>query len=128
MTIDGVNGMAQYNHEIEKYESPTLAINFGTLLKKCCDLAIFNLLQIPNTKDQREELGILKNLIISQRADEVSTQTATNLKENKGDKEELLPLISRLKKLNTFLTGSAAKLKNNNNSNTYYRLKVILYT
>ncbi|KAJ8930634.1 hypothetical protein NQ314_016549 [Rhamnusium bicolor] len=45
LIIAGVNKMAQYNPETENYESPTLAINFGTLVKKCCDLAYVDLLQ-----------------------------------------------------------------------------------
>ncbi|KAK4875861.1 hypothetical protein RN001_012283 [Aquatica leii] len=132
MIIDGVNDMARYNHETEKYESPTLAMNFGTLLKKCCDLAFVELLQIPNTEKQREDVNILKNLIISQWADEVSAQAGTNLNENQWNKEQLLPLTTDLKKLNDYLCNSAEQhyntLKNNNDANAYYALKDILYT
>ncbi|KAI4455647.1 hypothetical protein MML48_9g00004125 [Holotrichia oblita] len=58
MIIDGVNEIAQFNHKTERYESPTLAVNFGTLLKKCCDLAFVELLQKPNTEKQREDLNL----------------------------------------------------------------------
>ncbi|KAG5867506.1 hypothetical protein JTB14_026120 [Gonioctena quinquepunctata] len=53
--ITGVNEIACYNSETDIYESPTVAVNFGTLIKKCCDLAYIHLLQIPNTNDERKE-------------------------------------------------------------------------
>ncbi|KAI4455665.1 hypothetical protein MML48_9g00000121 [Holotrichia oblita] len=133
MIIDGVNEIAQFNHKTERYESPTLTVNFGTLLKKCCDLAFVELLQKPNTEKQREDVNLLKNLIVSQWADEVSAQAGTNLHENKWNKEELLPLTSDLKKLSTYLHNSAeqqySKLKDNNDEvDAYYALKDVLYT
>ncbi|KAG5897898.1 hypothetical protein JTB14_008066 [Gonioctena quinquepunctata] len=69
-----VNEIACYNSETDIYESPTVAVNFGTLIKKCCDLAYIHLLQIPNTNDERKELKILKTLVASQWANEVSAQ------------------------------------------------------
>lgn len=105
--VSGVNKLAQYNLETDNYESPTLAINFGTLIKKCCDLAYIHLLQIDNTNDQRKDLKILKKLIESQWCNEVSAQAGSNLSQNRWNKEELLPLTSDLKKLNNFLQMSA---------------------
>lgn len=32
--------IAKYNRENDKFESPTLAINMGTMLKQCCDITI----------------------------------------------------------------------------------------
>lgn len=131
LIINGVNEMAKYNNETEKYESPTLAINFGTLLKKCCDLAIVELLQKKDTTEQRAEINILKNLIISQWADEVSAQAGTNLNENKWNKEELLPLTSDLKKLNKYLADASKEkydmLQTRNEVEAYHALKEILY-
>ncbi|XP_050500864.1 uncharacterized protein LOC126880839 [Diabrotica virgifera virgifera] len=66
LIISGVNKLAKYNPETENYESPTLAINFGTFIKKSCDLADINLVQIEDTSDERKDLKILKNLIESQ--------------------------------------------------------------
>ncbi|KAJ8933494.1 hypothetical protein NQ314_013971 [Rhamnusium bicolor] len=133
LIIAGVNKMAQYNPETENYESPTLAINFGTLVKKCCDLAYVDLLQKKNTNEQRKDLKILKRLIESQWADEVSAQAGANLNQNKWNQEELLPLTSDLKKLNIFLQKTSEesfnKLKTNeNDSFAYNTLKEVLYT
>nr|CAI5830019.1 unnamed protein product [Callosobruchus analis] len=133
LIIKGVNKMAQYNSESERYDSPTLAINFGTLIKKCCDLAYVDLLQINNTERQRKEIKILKKLVECQWADEVSAQAGTNLSESKWNKEELLPLTSDLKKLSLFLQQSADQeynilLVNRTNELSYTTLKEILYT
>lgn len=131
--IRGVNKIACYNSETETYESPTVAMNFGTLIKKCCDLAYIQLLQKPNTSDQRKDLKILKVLIESQWADEVSAQAASNLNEKKWNKEELIPLTSDLKKLDKFLQDTAEEMFNKlllhkTNFLFYNTLKEVLYT
>lgn len=113
LIIAGVNQMAQYNSETDTYESPTLAINFGTLIKKCCDLAYVELLQQKNTEQHREDLKILKKLVESQWADEISAQAGANLNENKWNKEELLPLTSDLKKLKYFCRHWPKRLTSN---------------
>lgn len=59
MIINGVNVIARYNADTETFESLTLAINFVTLIKKCCDLVIIHLLQVSNTESQRKEIKIL---------------------------------------------------------------------
>ncbi|KAG5891980.1 hypothetical protein JTB14_014424 [Gonioctena quinquepunctata] len=124
--------MAQYNSETETYESPTLAINFGTLIKKCCDLAYVDFLQKDDTNDQRIDLKILKKLIESHWADEISAQASANLNQNKWNKDELLPLTSDLKKLIFFFKSAAESFDNlkNNEKDTqaYNTLKDVLYT
>nr|CAI5856475.1 unnamed protein product [Callosobruchus analis] len=107
-------------------------MNFGTLLKKCCDLALIHLLQIDNTETRRKQLKLLKTLIVSQWADEVSAQAATNLNEKKWNKQFLLPLTADLKKLNDYLQSGAEtaynELLSSANSKAYNKLKEILYT
>lgn len=133
LILDAVNCIACYNPETDVYESPTLAINFGTLLKKCCDLAYIALIQKENTADQRKDLKILKKLIESQWADEISAQAGLNLNENKWNKDELLPLTSDLKKLNIFLKELADRSfnelhLNENKYSAYTTLKEVVYT
>lgn len=132
LIIEGVNRIASYNEATDKYESPTLAVNFGTLLKKCCDLAYIELLQQKNSAERREDLNILKTLIKTQWADEVSTQAGANLSENKWNKNELLPLTSDLKKMSNFLQIEANAAYNDLQTNpecmsSYNRLKEALY-
>lgn len=132
LIIDGVNEQAKYNPETDIYESPTLAMNFGTLLKKCCDLAYVYLLQKRDTDEKRKEVKIIKNLIESQWADEISAQAATNLKEKTWNKNELIPLTTDLKKLNDFLQSIAHDAYNTlttdrENHAAYNTLKEALY-
>lgn len=133
LILKGVNHVARYNPEQDVYESPTLAMNFGTLLKKCCDLAYLQLIQIEGTTDQRKDLKILKTLIVSQWADEISAQASLNLNEKKWNKNELLPLTSDLKKLSIFLQSTAEEAFNTlqadkKHYNAYNTLKEVLYT
>lgn len=130
--IRGVNFIAGYNEENDLYESPTVALNFRTLLTKCCDLAIIQLLQEHGTEDRRKEIKILKTLIESQWANEVSAQASLNLNSKKWNKQDLLPLTTDLKKLKDYLERNAAEtfemLKQNENDNLAYNsLKEILY-
>lgn len=132
LLLRGVKHIAKYNAEMDIFESPTLAINFGTLLKKCCDLAYIKLIQIDGTNDQRKDLKILKQLIESQWADEISAHASHNLHEKHWNKNELLPLTTDLKKLNVFLQTKAEEayqqlLKTEENYSAYNNLKEVLY-
>lgn len=132
LIIKGVNVIARYNEGTDLYESPTVGMNLGTLLKKCCDLAFIEMLEVKNSHEKRENFKILKMLIESKWSDEISAQAATNLNENKWNKNELLPLTSDLKKLNEFLRNLAeeafSKLLNNNiDKVSYSTLKEVLF-
>lgn len=65
LILKGVNHIAKYNPKQDVYGSPTLAMNFGSLLKKCCDLAYLHLIQIGGTNDHRKDLKILKTLSLN---------------------------------------------------------------
>ncbi|KAK5648106.1 hypothetical protein RI129_002998 [Pyrocoelia pectoralis] len=40
LIIAATSELAKYNEDTATFQSPSLAVNFGTLLKKCCDLAL----------------------------------------------------------------------------------------
>lgn len=130
--INGVNKIGGYNPDTNFYESPTVAINFGTLIKKCCDLAYIDFVQKPNTEQQRKDIKILKALVESQWANEVSAHALSDLNSKTWNKEQLLPLTSDLKKLKTYLEKSAEEsiqmlTMNKNDQSAYNTLKEILY-
>lgn len=133
LIVKCVSILALYNADAERYESPTLAMNFGTLLKKSCDLGLIHLLQQNvDTSSQREDLKLLKILIESQWSNEISAQAATNLNENKWNKNELLPLTSDLKKLQEYLSLQAEQALEHlqtspSSSDSYCKLKECLY-
>ncbi|KAJ8970856.1 hypothetical protein NQ317_015881 [Molorchus minor] len=124
--VNGVNEIGKYNKDTDTYESPTVAINFGTLIKKCCDLAYIQLLQKPNT-GHRKELKILKTLVESQWANEISAQAGANLNEKKWNKEELMPLTSDLKKLKDYLETVSNTIWTKKNHVAYNTLKEVVY-
>nr|CAI5859488.1 unnamed protein product [Callosobruchus analis] len=131
--VDGVNKIGGYNKHDDVYESPTVAINFGTLIKKCCDLAYIILLKKSETETQRKGLKTLKMLVESQWANEVSAQACANLNSKKWNKEQLLPLTSDLKKLKVYLEETAEKMfldlnENEKNQEAYETLKEVLYS
>lgn len=65
--INTVNVIGEYNEETERYNSPTVAINFGTWLKQVCDIAVRVLMeQKDDTEAQRNDLILLKSLLTSQ--------------------------------------------------------------
>ncbi|KAJ8961011.1 hypothetical protein NQ314_006016 [Rhamnusium bicolor] len=113
--IKGVNIIGGYNEKNDVYKSPTVA-----------------LLQEPDTEARRKEIKILKTLIESQWANEVSAQASLNLSSKKWNKEELLPLTSDLKKLKDYLERIAQDnfeelKKNKKDELAYNSLKEILY-
>ncbi|KAI4455810.1 hypothetical protein MML48_8g00013055 [Holotrichia oblita] len=131
--VEAVNEMAKYNIETDRYESPTLAMNFGTLIKKCCDIAYIHLIQLKeDTSVQRKEVKIMKTLVESRWADEISAQAATNLHENRWNKEDLIPLSTDLKKLNDYITTNSEECyeklqKNKEDFYCYTFFKELLY-
>lgn len=132
LIVPGVNQIARFNSETEEYESPTLALNFGTLIKKCCDLAYIILLQKNNSEMRRKEIKILKTLIESQWANEVSAQAALDLNKRKWNKKELVPLTSDLKIMHTYLVDTAKNsyrslIQNDADVASYTILKEVLY-
>lgn len=60
-------------------------MNIGALIKKFCDLTYIHLLQKPNTNDQREDVKVLKFLVESQWANEISAKATSNLNKKKCD-------------------------------------------
>lgn len=84
------------------------------------------------TQTQRKDIKILKTLIESQWANEISAQASLNLNSKKWNKEELIPLTSDLKILKDYLEKNAqkafAELRNNvKDKLAYNSLKEILY-
>lgn len=50
-----MNRQASFNFESEKYESPTITLHFGILIKKCWENVLTELIKIPNTEEQEDK-------------------------------------------------------------------------
>lgn len=131
--IDAVNEIGEYDEEAERYNSPTVAINFGTWLKQACDVAVRLLMeQKEDTEAQRKDILLLKSLLTSQWANEVSTQALSDLHQTKWNKVALIPLSSDVKTFNDYLGKQAEKCYQALQSNPdsyfdYTNLKEVIY-
>lgn len=105
--------VAKYDAEKDKFDSPTFAMNMGTYLKQCAEIAIVFALkrkEISETISSAEAEADLKTLlkvIESQWQYEISSQAASDLNINKWNKVTLVPLASDLKLLKDFLISKA---------------------
>ncbi|XP_074035312.1 uncharacterized protein [Leptinotarsa decemlineata] len=129
--VNATKVVAKYNVEKDKFESPTYAMNIGTYLKQCAEIAIVFALkrkQVSETvlsAEAEADLKTLVQVIDSQWQYEVSSQAASDLNMNKWNKVTLVPLASDLKLLKEFLVSkadSAATALNNNPTLSDYLL------
>lgn len=103
LIVSAIKVIAKYNYEHDRFESPTLAINMGTTLKQCCDIAIVFVVKrkevystIPSAEAEAN-LKTMIHLIETNWSYEISTKAANDLKMNKWNKITLIPLASDLK-------------------------------
>lgn len=89
LIIAGVKKLVRYDKNTETFQLPKLALHFGKLIRKCCDLAIIHFLQKKeNTYEQREDLKSLKLLVESHWLNQIPTQTMPNVCEKNYSKNE----------------------------------------
>lgn len=89
LIIEGVHNLAKYNLENNIYKIPAMALNFGKLIEKCCDLAYIDLIQVEKCNDQTKDLKVLKRLVASKWPYEIAAQAGINLSQNTSNKNEL---------------------------------------
>lgn len=135
--VHATKTISKYDKNGEFLKSPTLAMNLGTSLKQCCDIALLQVYQkkIAYTVKQAELEGDLKtlvHLIESQWKYQISSQAANDLSINKWNKVTLLPLASDIKlfKYYLILQGNAAEnsLKSNGGVKAYTQLLETVYS
>ncbi|KAG5893346.1 hypothetical protein JTB14_000112 [Gonioctena quinquepunctata] len=91
--VMATKAVSKYNVEKDKFDSPTYALNMGTYLKQCTEIAIEFALkrkQIAETVPSAEAEGDLKTLIKvieSQWQYEISSQAASDLNMSKWNKK-----------------------------------------
>lgn len=132
LIVDATRRIAKYDYEKRCYESPTYALNIGTAIKQCAELAIVfalkrkNVSQTIQTGEMEADFKTLIQIINSQWKYEVSSQAASDLSVNKWNKVTIVPLAGDLKLLKDFLTAKAnatvAELHRNNDNIEQYRV------
>lgn len=114
--VAATKAAAKYNIENQSYQAPTFALNMGTILKQCCDIALLHVLKksevFPTIQSANveEELKTLICLIKGNWRFDVSTQAINDFNLQKWNKVSLVPLAGDLKLLKDCLIekGNAA--------------------
>lgn len=113
--VSATEKISRYDKESQHFKSPSLALNMGTSLKQCCDIALVLALKktasIPTVEraTAESELKTLIQLIEGNWKFDVSSQAANDLNLQKWNKVSLVPLASDLKLLKNCLLQQAVK-------------------
>lgn len=129
---------SKYDHENQLYQAPTFAMNMGTTLKQCCDIALVHVLKksetfpTVQTATTQAELTTLVQLIKGNWKYDVSSQASSDLSLQKWNKVSIMPLATDLKLLKDCLINKAnvsiTKLqKDGNNEKAYTSLLETIY-
>ncbi|CAH2005148.1 unnamed protein product [Acanthoscelides obtectus] len=127
-----------YDDESQTYKSPTYAMNMGTTLKQCCDVALLHVLKksksLPTVDNANVEADIKTciQLIEANWRFDISTNAANDLNLKKWNKVTLVPLATDLKLLKDYLMKVAANQvsmlqKNPSNEKAYTSLLETVY-
>ncbi|VEN59616.1 unnamed protein product [Callosobruchus maculatus] len=133
LLVAATKTIAKYNYEKDYFESPTLALNMGTTLKQCCDLAIVFALKrkhvfgtIPAAEVEAEIRSTI-HLIATSWKYEISSKAANDLHVQAWNKVTIVPLASDLKILKEYLiksanTAASTLQEDNHNKDAYMTL------
>ncbi|KAK9873740.1 hypothetical protein WA026_002096 [Henosepilachna vigintioctopunctata] len=136
--VDATKIIAKYNFQEDRFNSPTLALNMGTTLKQCCNIAIVFVLKrkeicssIP-AAEAEANLKTMIHLIETNWCYEISKKAATDLKTKKWNKVTIIPLASDLKIFREYLVKTAdlaiKKLdKENTDKESYLALMEVIF-
>lgn len=130
--VSATKAVGRYDPECKSYKSPTIALNMGTTLKQCCDIALVHALKKSqelstiNSANQEADLKTLMQLIIGNWKFDVSSQAASDLNIQKWNKVTLVPLANDLKLLKDCLINKAndalSNLENNSKNEKSYNI------
>ncbi|KAG5863593.1 hypothetical protein JTB14_005010 [Gonioctena quinquepunctata] len=128
--VSATKAASKFDTNKQRYQSPTFALNMGTTLKQCCDIALVhtlkksNLLPTIQTANAEAELKTLVQLIEGNWRFDVSSQAASDLNIQKWNKVSLVPLATDLKLLKECLLNKAnaalSKLEENSHDQQSY--------
>lgn len=95
--VVAVRAIAGYDNEKKCFNSPSLAMQMGTLIKKAINVAYSMEIQRNVNSSIINILSAMKTLIQDQWASEVSTEAGQNLNLNRFNKPTLIPLAEDIK-------------------------------
>lgn len=107
--IQATKNIAKYDAEKELYKSPTYALNFGTSIKQCCEIAILHALKKKGvaenitTAEIEADLKSVIQLVTAHWKFSISAQAGNDLNINKWNRVTLIPFASDIKLLKEYL-------------------------
>ncbi|KAI4463231.1 hypothetical protein MML48_4g00000646 [Holotrichia oblita] len=138
LLVTATKDVAKYNRDKDFYESPTYAINMGTTLKQCCEIALMYAMKKENIHfvvplaEAEVHLKTMIQLIEAHWKFDISSQACNDLNMKKWNKVTLVPLASDLKLFKEYLiktANSAVMLleKNDKDQNAYAQLTETIF-
>ncbi|XP_074035983.1 uncharacterized protein [Leptinotarsa decemlineata] len=103
--IQATKTVAKYDIDKESYKSPSYAMNFGTSIKQCCEIAIYHALKRKDaygTVSSAETEAELKTVTAHWKF-HISTLAANDLSIKKWNRVTLIPFASDIKLLKEYL-------------------------
>lgn len=130
--------VSKYDTEARRYDTPTYALNMGTTLKQCCDIALQHALKKSNLfhsitgANVEVDIRSLVQLIEGNWRFDISSQACSDLNMKKWNKVSLVPLACDLKLLKQYLIETSNKAvaeltKTNTDKNAYITLLETIY-
>lgn len=107
--IQATKNVAKYDADKDLYGSPTYALNFGTTIKQCCEIAILHALKKKgvaekiSTAEIEVDLKSVIQLVTAHWKFSISAQAGNNLNINKWNRVTLIPFASDIKLLKEYL-------------------------
>ncbi|XP_060522382.1 uncharacterized protein LOC132699597 [Cylas formicarius] len=111
--VSATKAASRFDKDSKTYQAPTFALNMGTTLKQCCDIALVysfkksDYLASTYSATQEADLKTLIQLINGNWKFDVSNQASSDLNINKWNKVTLVPLATDLKLLKDYLIKQA---------------------
>ncbi|XP_050519622.1 uncharacterized protein LOC126893457 isoform X1 [Diabrotica virgifera virgifera] len=123
--VSATRSIANYNTESKCFQSPSLALQMGTLIKKAISSAYSMEVQRDVDSANIKSLDVMKKLIDDQWALEISTEAGQNIQINRFNKPTLIPMAEDIAKMKTYLdeliTSSITHLDENVNNTQAYK-------
>ncbi|KAF5308222.1 hypothetical protein FQR65_LT18254 [Abscondita terminalis] len=123
--IAATKSIGGYDGNTRTFNSPSLALQLGTLLKKAIDAAYSLVLQNDINSSLLNVLNITKKIITDDWSTEISTEAGQNLQIKKFNKPTVVPVTEDLAKMKKYLdnlvVSSKLALQDNTESEKAYR-------
>lgn len=131
LIIQATKNVAKYDSDKESYKSPSYAMNFGTSIKQCCEIAIYHALKKKDSyetvcsAETEAELKTVIQLVTAHWKFHISTLAGNDLSIKKWNRVTLIPFASDIKLLKEYLVmkGNEAVCKLvDEPDETYYKI------